>query len=120
MTRLSRRHTVSYGVGAIGNGVFVTVPGLLLLFYLTDVVGVGAGLAAVVLFVPKLWDAVANPLVGSLSDRSTSRFGKRRPFLLVGGTATAAAFVLLFSAPDLGSELATALYVSAVFTVAMT
>lgn len=118
--RLSRRHTVTYGVGAIGNGVFVTVPGLLLLFYLTDVMGVGAGLAAVVLFVPKLWDAFANPLVGSLSDRSNSRFGKRRPFLLVGGTATALAFVLLFSAPDFHSELAAALYVSGVFTVTMT
>jgi Na+/melibiose symporter-like transporter len=120
VTRLSRRHTVSYGLGAVGNGVFVTVPGLLLLFYLTDVVGVGAGLASIALFVPKLWDAFANPLVGSLSDRSTSRFGKRRPFLLVGGIGTALAFVLLFSAPRLGSDLLTALYVSGVFTVAMT
>jgi Na+/melibiose symporter-like transporter len=120
MGRLSRRHTVSYGVGAVGNGVFVTVPGLLLLFYLTDVLGVGAGLAAVVLFVPKFWDAFANPLIGGLSDRSTSRFGKRRPFLLVGGVVTALAFVLLFSAPDFDSELVTALWVSGVFTVAMT
>jgi Na+/melibiose symporter-like transporter len=120
MTRLSRRHTVSYGVGAVGNGVFVTVPGLLLLFYLTDVVGVGAGLASIVLFVPKFWDAFANPLIGGLSDRSTSRFGKRRPFMLVGGVATSLAFVLLFSAPDFSSELVTALWVSAVFTVAMT
>ena len=118
MARLSRRHTVSYGVGAVGNGVFVTVPGLLLLFYLTDVLGVGAGLAAIVLFVPKFWDAFANPLVGGLSDRSTSRFGKRRPFMLVGGVVTA--LVLLFSAPDFDSELVTALWVSAVFTVAMT
>jgi Na+/melibiose symporter-like transporter len=120
VSRLSRRHTLSYGVGAIGNGVFVTVPGLLLLFYLTDVLGVAAGLASVVLFVPKLWDAFANPLVGGLSDRSTSRFGKRRPFLLVGGVATALAFVLLFSAPEFSSELVTALWVSGVFTVAMT
>ncbi|HUR51041.1 MAG TPA: MFS transporter [Mycobacteriales bacterium] len=120
MTRLSRRHTVSYGLGAVGNGVFVTVPGLLLLFYLTDVVGVGAGLAAIALFVPKLWDAFANPLVGSLSDRSTSRYGKRRPFLLVGGIGTALAFVLLFSAPRMDSDLLTAIYVSGVFTVAMT
>lgn len=120
MTRLSRRHTASYGVGAIGNGVFVTVPGLLLLFYLTDVVGVGAGLASIVLFLPKFWDAFANPLIGGLSDRSTSRYGKRRPFLLVGGVTTSLAFVLLFSAPDFDSELVTALWVSGVFTLAMT
>ncbi|MGZ6827360.1 MAG: MFS transporter, partial [Mycobacteriales bacterium] len=120
MAQLSRRHTVSYGVGAIGNGVFVTVPGLLLLYYLTDVIGVTAGLASLVLFVPKLWDAFVNPLVGSLSDRSTSRFGKRRPFLLVGGAGTALAFVLLFSAPRFSSTTVTALYVTGVFTVAMT
>ncbi|MGB8651346.1 MAG: MFS transporter [Mycobacteriales bacterium] len=118
--QLSRRITLSYGLGAVGNGVFVTVPGLLLLYYLTDVVGVAAGLASVALFVPKFWDAFANPLVGSLSDRSTSRYGKRRPFLLVGGVGTALAFVLLFSAPAFSSATVTALYVTAVFTVAMT
>jgi GPH family glycoside/pentoside/hexuronide:cation symporter len=120
MSQLSRTVRVSYGVGAVGNGVFVTVPGLLLLYYLTDVIGVGAGLAALALFVPKLWDAFANPLIGGLSDRSTSRFGKRRPFLLVGGVGTSLAFVLLFSAPTFSSTTLTALYVTAVFTVAMT
>jgi GPH family glycoside/pentoside/hexuronide:cation symporter len=118
--RLSRRHTFSYGLGAVGNGVFVTVPGLLLLYYLTDVVGVSAAIASVALFVPKFWDAFANPLIGSLSDRSTSRYGKRRPFMLVGGIGTAAAFVLLFSAPAFSSQVVTALYVTAIFTVAMT
>jgi Na+/melibiose symporter-like transporter len=116
---LSRRLTISYGAGAIGNGVFVTVPGLLLLFYMTNILGIGAGLASAALFVPKLWDAFANPLVGGISDRSTNRYGKRRPFMLVGGIGTALAFVLLFTAPRL-SEVASALYVTAVFTVAMT
>ena len=117
---LPRRMALSYAVGGLGNGVFATVPGLLLLFYLTDVIGVGAGLASLVLFVPKLWDAFVNPLVGSLSDRSTSRHGKRRPFLLVGGIVTSLAFALLFSAPHFSSTTVTALYVSAIFTVAMT
>jgi Na+/melibiose symporter-like transporter len=120
MARLSRRLTVSYATGAVGNGVFVTVPGLLLLFYMTNILGVGAGLASAALFVPKLWDAVANPLMGGISDRSTNRYGKRRPFMLVGGLGTSLAFVLLFTAPKLHSELATAVYVTAVFTVAMT
>jgi GPH family glycoside/pentoside/hexuronide:cation symporter len=120
MAPLPRKVLVSYGAGAVGNGVFVTVPGLLLLYYLTDVVGVGAGLAALALFVPKLWDAFANPLVGGISDRTTSRWGKRRPFLLVGGVGTALGFVLLFSAPAFSSTTVTALYVTGVFTVAMT
>jgi GPH family glycoside/pentoside/hexuronide:cation symporter len=120
MAQLSRKVTVSYGMGAVGNGVFVTVPGLLLLYYLTNILGVGAGLASVALFVPKFWDAFVNPYIGGRSDRTSNRWGKRRPFMLVGGVGTALAFVLLFSAPRLSSETATALYVTGVFTIAMT
>jgi Na+/melibiose symporter-like transporter len=87
---------------------------LLLLFYLTDVLGVAAGLASAVLFVPKIWDAFLNPLVGTWSDRR----GARRPFLLVGALALPVLFALLFSAPDLG-ETGEALYVMVVYTLAM-
>jgi Na+/melibiose symporter-like transporter len=112
--RLPRRIALSYGVGSIGTGVYSTVPGLLLLFYLTDVLDVRAGIASVVLFVPKLWDAFLNPVVGTWSDRR----GARRPFLLAGGVALPVLFVLLFSAPDLGAGR-TALYVAVVYTLAM-
>jgi GPH family glycoside/pentoside/hexuronide:cation symporter len=120
MARLPRRIALSYSVGAVGTGVFSTVPGLLLLFYLTDIVGVGAGLAALVLFLPKIWDAVLNPVVGTLSDRSSSRFGKRRPFLLTGGVVIPLGFALLFAAPDLDSPGLVALWVGAAYTLAMT
>ena len=114
MDRLPRRIALSYGVGSIGTGVYSTVPGLLLLYYLTDVLGVAAGLASLVLFVPKIWDAFLNPVVGTWSDRR----GARRPFLLAGAVTLPVLFALLFSAPDLG-ETATALYVMVVYTLAM-
>ena len=112
---LPRRIAVSYGVGSIGTGIYSTVPGLLLLFYLTDVLDVRAGIASLVLFVPKMWDAFLNPVVGTWSDRR----GNRRPFLLVGAIGIPVFFVLLFSAPDLGPAR-TALYVGVVYTIAMT
>ena len=115
MDRLPRRMALSYGVGSIGTGVYSTVPGLLLLFYLTDVLGVAAGIASLVLFVPKAWDAVLNPVVGTWSDRR----GSRRPFLLAGAIGVPVFFALLFSAPDLG-EAQTAVYVAVVYTLAMT
>lgn len=118
--RLPRRIALSYSVGAVGTGVFSTVPGLLLLYYLTDVVGVAAGIAALVLFLPKAWDAVLNPVVGTLSDRSPSRHGKRRPFLLAGALVVPAGFALLFAAPDLGSPGLVALWVGAAYVLAMT
>ncbi|MCU1693751.1 MAG: transporter [Frankiales bacterium] len=115
-TRIPRSTALSYGVGSIGTGVYSTVPGLLLLFYLTDLVGVAAGVASLVLLLPKLWDAVLNPFVGAWSDR----VGARRPFLLVGAVGVPVLFALLFSAPDLGSPGATALYVGVVYLLAMT
>ncbi len=115
-TRVPRATALSYGVGSIGTGVYSTVPGLLLLFYLTDLVGVGAGTASLVLLVPKLWDALLNPFVGAWSDR----VGARSPFLLAGAIGVPVLFALLFSAPDLGGPGATALYVAVVYTLAMT
>lgn len=115
LKRLPRRISLSYGVGSVGTGIYSTVPGLLLLFYLTDVLDVRAGIASVVLLVPKLWDAFLNPFVGTWSDRR----GARRPFLLVGALGVPVFFVLLFSVPDLSPGKA-ALYVGVVYTLAMT
>jgi len=105
-TRLSGRLRVGYALGGVATGSFGTVPGLLLLPYLTDRLGVGALVAGLVVFVPKALDVVLNPLTGRLSDRLAVRRG-RRPFLLVGGTGLAVAFVLLFSGPVTPPGLAT-------------
>jgi len=88
-----------YGLGSVATGSFGTVPGLLLLPYLTDRLGVSAGLAGLVVLLPKAWDVVLNPIAGGVSDRSTNPAGRRRPFLLRAGLALAVAFVLLFAGP---------------------
>jgi GPH family glycoside/pentoside/hexuronide:cation symporter len=96
-----------YGLGSVATGSFGTVPGLLLLPYLTDRLGVAAGLAGLVVFLPKAWDVVLNPVAGGISDRSTNPRGRRRPFLLRAGTSLAVAFVLLFAGPTSPTGLAT-------------
>ncbi len=105
LTRSVRR---GYGLGSVATGSFGTVPGLLLLPYLTDRLGVAAGLAGLVVFLPKAWDVVLNPIAGGISDRSTNPRGRRRPFLLRAGTTLAVAFVLLFSGPTSPTGIATA------------
>ena len=120
VARLPRSVALSYSAGAVGTGVFSTVPGLLLLYYLTEVVGVAAGVAALVLLLPKLWDAVLNPVVGTLSDRTSSRWGGRRPYLLAGAVVTPLMFALVFATPDLSSPNRTALLVGAAYALAMT
>lgn len=116
---LPKRILNGYGLGSIATGTFGTVPGLLLLPYLTDVLGVAAGVAAFIVFVPKAWDVVMNPLAGRISDRSTSPGGRRRPFLLKGGLALAVFFALMFAGPTAPKGLAAG-WVVALFVLCAT
>ena len=117
--RLSSSARRGYGLGSVATGSFGTVPGLLLLPYLTDRLGVAAGLAGLVVFLPKAWDVLLNPVAGRISDRSTNPAGRRRPFLLRAGLVLAVAFVLLFSGPTSPTGLATA-WVVVLFLVCAT
>lgn len=103
-SQLPTRVRLGYGVGSVATGTFGTVPGLMLLPFLTDTLDIPAAVAGVVVFAPKAWDVVLNPIAGRISDRSVDRRGPRRPFLLRGGLALAVCFALLFAAPDLGSR----------------
>jgi len=103
LTPAARR---GYGLGSVATGSFATVPGLLLLPYLTDRLGIAAGLAGVIVLLPKAWDVLLNPVAGQISDRSTNPAGRRRPFLLRAGLSLAVAFVLLFWGPTSPQGLA--------------
>lgn len=98
----------SYALGSVATGTFGTVPGLLLLPYLTDTIGIAAALAGVIVFLPKAWDFVLNPIAGRVSDRSTHPSGRRRPFLIRYGLLLAVAFAALFAGPITPTGLATA------------
>jgi GPH family glycoside/pentoside/hexuronide:cation symporter len=117
--RLTRRVHLGYALGSIGTAAFGTVPGLLLLYYLTDVLGVAAGTAGLVVFAPKAWDVVINPWIGNRSDRTESRWGPRRPWMLAGGVALPPLFVLVFAGPGAPSSLA-AVWVAGAFLLAAT
>ncbi|HWM39308.1 MAG TPA: MFS transporter [Streptomyces sp.] len=110
---------MGYGLGSLCTGTFATVPGLLLLYYLTNVMAVPAAAAGIALFLPKVWDVLINPVVGVLSDRSRLRGGPRRPFLLAGACTLPPLFALIFAAPPLRGTAAAA-YVAVLFMLAAT
>jgi Na+/melibiose symporter-like transporter len=118
--RLTVRTRFGYSLGSLATGAFGTVPGLLLLPYLTDTLGVAASAAGLLVLLPKAWDVVFNPIAGRISDRTTGRLGARRPYLIYGGIALAITFSLLFAGPDTGSSTVDALYVAAVFLLCAT
>ncbi|WP_434741769.1 MFS transporter [Micromonospora sp. SH-82] len=116
---LPRQVHVGYALGSLATGAFGTVPGLLLLPYLTDTLGVAAGVAALLVLGPKAWDVLLNPVVGRLSDRTRSRWGARRPYLLLGGLALAGSFAAIFAGP-FGPGPAAGAYVAVAFLVTAT
>lgn len=119
-TRLPRRLLLGYSLGSLGTGVYSTVPALLLLYFMTDILGIPSAWAMVALLIPKLWGAVMDPIVGLLSDRTRSRFGRRRPWLLFGGLGMSLTFVFLFRVPELDDTFSRFIYVASVFGASAT
>jgi GPH family glycoside/pentoside/hexuronide:cation symporter len=103
---VSRPRIAGYAVGSAGTGIFTTVPGLILLFYLTDVLGVAAALAGFLVVAPKVWDVFFNPYVGALSDRQATRTGRRTGLMVIGGVSLPVAFALVFAGVGEGGSAA--------------
>jgi GPH family glycoside/pentoside/hexuronide:cation symporter len=100
--RLTRREVVGYGLGDMGFNFYWTNISTFLLIFYTDVFGISAAAAASMLFVVKIFNAFTDPLIGAAADRTRTRWGKFRPFLLFGPLPLAAVGVLAFCTPDLG------------------
>jgi sugar (glycoside-pentoside-hexuronide) transporter len=73
---------LGYGAAELSNSLTWTLFFVVFLYFLTDVVGLNPAFAGFIMMIGKLWDAVTDPFIGIWSDRTKSRFGRRRPFLL--------------------------------------
>ena len=93
-----------YGICDLGGNLFFTVIAFLLLNYLTDTVGISPGLAGTIIMIGKIWDAVTDPLTGYVSDRTHTRWGKRRPFILLGSLPLFITMAVMFTNPGLDSQ----------------
>ncbi len=107
--KLSRKTKFFYGIGDLGNAVVNSAIQFFLMKFYTDGALVPSALAGNALFIGKIWDAVNDPLFGWITDRSKSRFGKRRVFMLFGaipaGDCHCAAVVCAHPGPHLDLRL---------------
>jgi GPH family glycoside/pentoside/hexuronide:cation symporter len=94
--RLPARTRFGYGIGDFGFNLFFTTASLYLIFYYTDVLGLAPDTAGWVFAIALMWDALFDPFMGYLANRTRTRWGRYRPYLLLGGIPLAFSWALMF------------------------
>jgi GPH family glycoside/pentoside/hexuronide:cation symporter len=106
---------LGWATGEFALASYVAIASIYLLFYATEVLRIPPALAGLALLVPRLWNMVSDPIIGILSDRTRTRFGRRRPYLLAGAVIWGAAFCLMFNLPHMARPGAAAFVLGLVF-----
>jgi GPH family glycoside/pentoside/hexuronide:cation symporter len=114
---LTRRQKLMYGAGDIGFSLTSTILGVYFLFFMIEVVGLRPAVAAIPIGIGKVWDFINDPIFGYISDRTRSRWGRRRPYLLFGALPLALTFTMLWYRPDFESTVALVAYYSLAYII---
>jgi GPH family glycoside/pentoside/hexuronide:cation symporter len=117
---LSTGTLVRYAAGSLGTGGFATLPGLVLVYFLTDTLGVAAIVAGLLVTVAKVWDVIIDPIIGARSDRSLARTGSRRRFMLLGAILLPVFFLVTFAVPPGLGPVGSGIWVFLAFVLAAT
>jgi GPH family glycoside/pentoside/hexuronide:cation symporter len=117
---LSRYIKIGWAIGELSIAAYVGITMGFFLFFLTQAHGISPVLAGLCLLVPRLWDAISDPIMGAISDRTCTRMGRRRPFLLVGSILFGVSFYFTLAIPNLPDETAKAIYFTLMYVVLST
>ncbi len=101
-SKIRLQEKISYGFGDFASSTFWTLFSMFLLFFYTDVFGITAAAAGTMFLVARLWDTANDPIMGMVCDRTKTRWGKFRPFLLFGALPFTIIGILTFTTPNLG------------------
>lgn len=108
---LSWKERLSYGSGDFGLNLYWQSVGFFLLFFYTDVLGLPNKTAGLIFLIGGVWDAISDPLMGYIAERSTRKESKYKPFIIGGAIPLALSGMLLFSSPTIDNSTLKALYV---------
>jgi glucuronide carrier protein len=97
--RLGLSQYLGFAGGDVANNLTFSLASMFLLLYYTDVAGIAAGAAGTLLLVVRVWQAVTDIFAGQMVDKTTTRWGRFRPYLLFGGPPLMLLSVALFSVP---------------------
>ena len=118
-TKLTFREKVGYALGDTASHFVWDMVGFWILIFYTDIYGLPAATAGTIMLVARFWDMAVDPLIGIISDRTNTRWGKFRPYLLFGAVPYAILAVLTFTTPDFG-EAGKVIYAVLTYILLMT
>lgn len=118
-TKLSFKEKVGYSLGDTASHFVWDMVGFWLLFFYTDVYGISAAAAGTIMLVARFWDMAIDPIIGVVSDRTNTRWGKFRPYILFGAIPYAILAILTFTTPNFG-EVGKIIYAGATYVLLMT
>lgn len=98
--KIGAKEKLSYGVGAFGKDLYHGLIGAYLMIFFTDVAGITAAAAGTIFLISRLFDAVNDPIVGVIVDKTNTRWGKFRPYLLFTPIVLAVLSIALFTIPS--------------------
>jgi len=101
--KLSTKEKIGYGLGDTASNFFFQTFNIFLLYYYTDVFGLAPAAVGTMFLLARFWDAVNDPLMGVMADRTSTKYGKYRPYLLWVAVPYGVLGYLIFANPDLGS-----------------
>ncbi len=121
--KLSAKEKISYAIIDTADGFTWNFAASYLMYFYTDVFGISAAAVSLLMFISRFWDAVNDPIIGAMSDKTTSKYGRYRPWVLFGAVPLAVSMALLFWVPPFasqGAKLAYAYITYAVFVLGYT
>ena len=110
------RNLFGYGIGDFGLNIYWQTVSMFLVFWYTQIAGLGPRTAGILFFAGMTWDAISDPIVASISERVNTKFGTYRPFILFGCVVTGLSFTLLFWVPPFEGKMKIAFLALAALT----
>ena len=101
-TKVTLKEKIGYGLGDAASSIFWKLFGMYLLFFYTDVFGMPAAAVGTMFLITRIWDSLVDPVVGILADRTRTRWGRFRPFILWFAVPFGVLGILTFTTPDFG------------------
>jgi len=117
--KLSIKEKIGYGLGDTASHFVWDMVGFWLMFFYTDIYGISAAAAGTIMLIARFWDMAIDPLIGVVSDRTKTRWGKFRPYILFGAIPYAILSILTFTTPNFG-EFGKIIYAGATYVLLMT